>query len=813
MISPERLARRPFPSWVTQLAPLTRYAIAVAAAVLAVLLRLFLDPLWDLKLPLITFFPAVMVSAWLGGLGAGITTTLLCAMAAAYFWMPPVLAFAVTDVGDIVALAVFVGIGITISGLNEAWRRASARVETTAEELRVTLASIGDAVIATDSAGRVTLLNPVAEALTGWSDHQATGRPLADVFVIVNERSRRPVENPVERVLRDGTVAGLANHTVLLARDGREIPIEDSAAPIRTAEGPVIGAVIVFRDITRRARAERRQELQQGVTRVLAEATTLHEALPQVLPLIGEGLGWDFAAFWSVDPASGVLRCEDAWHRGSDKLDSFEASTRREAFAVGIGYPGRVWASGEPVWLASAAEASDFFPASDAIHGAVFVPVQSRTDVTAVLEVVSQQVQPYDADVAVTLSSVANRIGHFLERLQTDADRARLLAQEQEARREAEASSRTKDEFLAMLSHELRTPLMTILGWVRTLRTGQVPSEQVQAALASIERNTRLQGRLIDDLLDVSRIVSGKLSLDIQAVALAGVVKDAIEAVRAPAATAGVRVSAELDPTPALIGDVVRLYQVVGNLLSNAIKFTERGGRVEVQMQQVGSTVVLTVRDTGRGIRAELLPHVFDRFRQGEPSGPRAAGGLGLGLTIVRHLVELHGGTVEVASPGEGQGATFTVRLPIAPGEPTGTVPEREPRLPSSLAPGTLDGVRVLVVEDHGDTRDLLVTVFSSAHAAVRSARSINEAREILEKGQVDVVVSDLSLAGEDGHALVRHLRATEMPPQRLVCVALTAHAREEDRARALAAGFDAYVRKPLDPAELVGLIIRALER
>jgi PAS domain S-box-containing protein len=650
-----------------------RYAIAIATVGLALVVRMALEPLLGPQLRLLTFFPAIAVSAWLGGLGAGIATTLLSAVAAAYLWMPSVFFLTGTFGGDAVALMLFIAIGLIISGLNEAWRRASAAVVQAADEFRVTLASIGDAVITTDADGRVDFLNPAAQALTGWSAAEAAGRPLDQVFVILDEASRRPAESPVARVLRKGVVAAVDSHTVLLSRDGREIPIDDSAAPIRGAGGRLAGVVMVFRDIAGRKQAERRQAVQHGVTHILAEAGTLRDAASQILPLIGEGLGWDLAALWTVDRAANLLRCETTWRRPVEKIAGLAARPAGATVAPGEGLPGRVWARREPAWLPDVSEDADVrgAPGAAGVRAALFFPVEAGGQVVGVIELLSERRQPPDPDVLVTLSSVANRIGHFLERRRAEEERGRLLAQEQEARREAEAANRAKDDFLAMLSHELRTPLGTILGWTRILRAGGIRPDQAEHGVASIERNAALQARLIEDLLDVARIASGKLTLDIQRVDLAAVVEAALEPLRETADVEGVQVALDVDPSlPAIQGDPARLQQVVGNLVSNALKFTPRDGRVDVRLRRVDRSVEILVRDTGCGISREFLPHVFDRFRQEHPG--RSGSGLGLGLAIVRHLVEGHGGTMHVTSEGEGKGATFSARLPLTgePGEP-----------------------------------------------------------------------------------------------------------------------------------------------
>jgi len=403
---------------------------------------------------------------------------------------------------------------------------------------------------------------------------------------------------------------------------------------------------------------------------------------------------------------------------------------------------------------------------------------------------------------------------------QAAEERRQLLESEQFARAEAERANAMKDEFLATVSHELRTPLNAILGWSHLLRTGGMTAGQTQQGLEVIERNARAQTQLIEDLLDMSRIISGKMRLDIQSVDPIAFVEAAIETLKPAAETKGIRLSALLDPGAGPVkGDPGRLQQVVWNLLSNAIKFTARDGRVQVVLERVNSHIEIAVADTGVGIKPEFLPHVFDRFRQEKASRTRSATGLGLGLSIVKHLVELHGGSVRAISAGEGQGATFTVCLPLTvvqrDGEPG---PRLHPRGRSATSPlfrpPDLSGIKVLVVDDQPDARDMIRRVLEDCEADVVTAGSASEALRVMQAGRPDVLVSDIGMPDVDGYELLRRIRALD-PPARghLPAIALTAFARSEDRTRALRAGFLAHVAKPVEPSELLATVASVVGR
>ncbi|HYB99901.1 MAG TPA: ATP-binding protein [Candidatus Limnocylindrales bacterium] len=393
-----------------------------------------------------------------------------------------------------------------------------------------------------------------------------------------------------------------------------------------------------------------------------------------------------------------------------------------------------------------------------------------------------------------------------------EKEREILLANERAARSAAEHASRMKDEFLATLSHELRTPLTAILGWAQILRANEALTAEMSQGLEVIERNTRAQVQLIEDLLDMSRIVSGNIRLDVQPIDLTDVIRAAIDSVAPAAEAKGVRLQSVLDPNAACIsGDAARLQQVAWNLLTNAIRFTPRGGRVQVFLERIDSHVELSVVDTGEGIAPDFLPHVFDRFRQADSSTTRRHGGLGLGLSIVRHLVELHGGTVRAHSAGLNKGTTFVVSLPLrviiqhverSAGAAAARAAGMQAELPS------LRGLRVLVVDDEADARELIARILQDAGAEVATAPSADEGIAAFLQHRPDVVLSDIGMPGEDGYSFVRRLRRLSSEDGGdTPAVALTAFARSEDRRLALMSGFQMHIAKPAEPSELVVVV------
>jgi signal transduction histidine kinase/ActR/RegA family two-component response regulator len=424
----------------------------------------------------------------------------------------------------------------------------------------------------------------------------------------------------------------------------------------------------------------------------------------------------------------------------------------------------------------------------------------------------------FDEDGQV-VSCVAAQID-ITKRKKEELERERELDTEQSLRVEAEEANRLKDEFLATVSHELRTPLNSIIGWVTMLRHSRLSEEARERALEAVERSAKSQSQLIEDLLDVSRIITGKLQLNVNPVELAAVINAAIETVRPAAEAKGIELRMLLDrQTAPVSGDYDRLQQVVWNILSNAIKFTPSGGKVKVALKGGDSHVEIIVSDTGKGIRQDFLPFVFDRFRQADGSITRHFAGLGLGLAIARHLVELHGGTVRVESEGEGKGATFTVRLPVMnlPEFDEGSMisnlrvkKESKPHYP------LLNDKRILVVDDEEDTRAILKMVFENCQATVETAASSNEALEKVKEWQPDIIISDIGMPEEDGYSFMRKVRSwereTEPEHLQIPAIALTAYARAEDRQKSLDSGFQAHVSKPVEPVELTKLIANLVD-
>jgi PAS domain S-box-containing protein len=697
------------------------------------------------------------------------------------------------------------------------------------ERLRLALAAsrLGD--WSWDATTDVTNISETAARIFGISPGPSmTWTQMRELF---HEDDREPTRIAIEDALRDHTDYDI-EYRVLRTGDHSEIWVSAKGRGIYSDDGTVVGMLGFVQDISNRKETEETLREQAEALRTLNEMgqlisaeLDLHNTVQAVTNAATELTGARFGSFFY-----NVLNEE-----GASYMLYTLAGVSREAFAP---FPmpratdlfGPTFRSGGVVRIANVKEDprygknSPYYGMPEGhlpVLSYLAVPVISRSGaVMGGLFFGHPEPAVFTERDEMTVSGLASQAAIAMDnaRLYEAAKKARVEAEQaavekEKLYRQAEESSRLKEEFLATISHELRTPLSAILGWARMLRLGQLSDENTTKALETIERNARAQAQLVDDLLDVSRIITGKLRMDVQPSDPNSFIDAAVEAVRPAADAKGIRVQKVIDTGPVSIpGDPVRLQQVVWNLLSNAIKFTPRGGRVQIRSERVNSHLEIVVSDTGQGIARDFLPHVFDRFRQADQKTSRHHGGMGLGLAIVRHLVELHGGTVSAASQGEGKGATFTVMLPVSPVyqvDSTGgrVHPGARDLLPPDEGTDRLDGMRILVVDDEADTRDLLKQGLEFCGAQVSVAGSATEAVDALMSQIPDILISDIGMPDIDGYELIRQVRG--LPPDRggkVAAIALTAYTRIEDRLQALRAGYDMHVPKPVELAELVAV-------
>lgn len=687
--------------------------------------------------------------------------------------------------------------------------RDIAEEQRTGDALRLqaqVLQSMAEGVCVVDVRGTILLTNAAEDALFGCAPGERLGRPVTSqtadpegvharlVSELFAEPRRSAWTGELDNVRADGT-----RFTTLARISALELSGERLLVRVQT-------------DVTQEKRDREAQQFLARASALLGASLEQSKTLQDLAELAVPALGTWCQVF--TREGEGPAELVAVAHRDPARAELLRELHRRFPPQLSTPGPMTVLRTGAGLRVTEVTDAMLRAAVHDpeelemvqtlAPRSWISAPLAILGRVFGVLSVTSDEPgRRYDAADQALLAEVARRASAALEN-------ARLFALAQRERARAEEANRAKDLFLSTLSHELRTPLTAILGWTRMLRTHALSDEKREKGLETIDRNARAQVAIIEDILDLSRIVTGKLRLDLRPTELDAVIESALDTVRPAADARAIRLLPALDPAAgAVIADPERLQQVVWNLLTNAVKFTPRGGEVRVWLRRDGSQVEIVVADTGQGLDPEFLPHVFDRFRQADASTTRSHGGLGLGLAIAKHLVELHGGAIFAESEGPGRGAVFTVRLPIAPLRATSSAPEdprpgalADPALPPAPA---LAGVRVLVVDDEADTRELMASVLAEGEATVATAASAAEALALLQELRPDVLVSDIGMPGEDGYSLIRRVRA--LAPEaggRTPAVALTAYARAEDRTRAMAAGFNVHVAKPIEPAELM---------
>jgi len=690
------------------------------------------------------------------------------------------------------------------------------------------LATSEDAVVEKTLHGIVTGWNPAAERIFGWTAQEMIGQSILKVIPPHLQHEEQEILARLRAGERLERYETTRSH-----KSGRPIDISLTISPLRDTQGHIVGAVKVAHDITARRQAERQAEEEartleslNHVGQQVAAQIELGSIVQMVTDAATEISGAQFGAFFYNVATQGQDACWLYALSGASRETFSQFPHPRATELFGPTFRGEAVIRSDDILrdprYGRMPPHHGMPPGHPPVRSYLAVPVVSNAGHVfgglffghAQPGMFTRRSERRVGVLAAQASIAMDRANLFQQLKERESelkrlaeDREEIIEAERKARSEAERLGRMKDEFLATLSHELRTPLNAIQGWTRILMSGQRSDEEARA-LQTIERNARTQGKIINDLLDMSRIISGKVHLDVQSLHLLDVIETAVATVHQSAEAKGIRISQLLDSSIGLVrGDANRLQQVLWNLLSNAVKFTPAGGRISVVLERVNSHLEIVIEDSGAGIPPELLPHIFDRFWQADSSITRQHGGLGLGLSIVKSLVELHGGSVRVKSPGPGLGSTFVVALPVShvrPEETAALGARRANETPEILELPSLTGFTVLVVDDEPDGAALLARILNDRGAEVIIAASGAEALKCAAKQHLDIILSDIGMPGIDGYELMRRLRRGDAKSSRIPAIAVTAYARAEDRQRALLAGFQMHIAKPVDGAELV---------
>ena len=653
--------------------------------------------------------------------------------------------------------------------------------------------------------GTILRVNQCELDILGYSYEEYVGRNIRDFHCdqevigdILNRLTAGELLNEYEARLRckDGSI--------------KNVRINSS---VYREEGKFVHTRCFTHDVTDRKLIEKRLALQYAVSKILSQSIDYADGTHDVLQTVCESIGWQVGELWTTDYQSGVLRLVDFWYEPLVEANEFEQITRERTFEKGVGLPGRIWESAKPVWIPNVTKDGNFprakAAAQSGLRGAFGFPILLGEEVVGVINFFSREIRQPDDELLKIIGSLSSQIGQFHELKRAEEKLAQLLVSERNARADSDKANRLKDEFLATLSHELRTPLNAVIGWSRILKSGRLDEASESHALDVVERNAWSQKQIIEDILDVSRVITGKLQLSFGPISLTSVVDAALDAVRPALEAKQIKIETEYQDNLRLIqGDSDRLQQVIWNLLSNASKFTPAGGMIRLSVTEEAGFAQIKVADTGPGVAPEFLPHVFERFRQADGSTTRTHGGLGLGLAIVRHLVELHGGVISAKNAENETGAIFTVKLPLPSGELTLKLPPDDQA--ADIEPEILDlvNLRILVVEDDADALDLITLELTDHGAMVTGVETAAEALDLLDREHFDLLISDIGLPETDGYKLIKQVRKqADKNGDSVPAIALTAYARTQDRIRAIAAGYNTHIAKPVETHELVTVV------
>ncbi len=685
------------------------------------------------------------------------------------------------------------------------------------DDTRFLLAAIvessDDAIVSKDVTGIVRSWNRAAERIFGYTAEEMVGQSIRRII----PADRQGEE---DRVLASIVAGRRVDHfeTIRIRRDGSFIPVSLTVSPILDNSGRVIGASKIARDISDRKQAEamaarkvRRDSFLAQVTLTLTRSLDYERTLKALAALAVPGIA-DYCAVDVIDEQGELVQLA-VMHADPAKAQLAQEIRMRYEDSESPASAQRVLRTGVPSFIPRITE--DMVDAIARRNQEATARIKSLGLVSYISVPMIAREQTLGVLTLANAESRTEFTEEDLRQAEDVASRAALAISNAKSYDELETANRLKDEFLATLSHELRTPLNAVLGYARMLRSGTIRPERTAQALDVIERNAGSLAKMVEDVLDVSRIISGKARLDVKPTDIATVVRDAIATVTAAVDAKGLRIESAIDPhVGPVTADANRLQQVVWNLLSNAVKFTPKGGRVRISVAPGESHVDIVVTDTGIGIPRDFLPHIFERFRQAEGGTTRKHGGLGLGLAIARHIVEMHGGTLEAESEGAGKGATFRVRLPLAMRDADAAAAEAENMRRTSERTSALRGILVMAVDDDTDALKLVREILESAGAEVITVTSGTAALDRLASDRPQVLVSDLGMPGMDGFELIKEIRQmADMGLRQIPAAALTAYARSADRARSLRSGFEMHLAKPIDPSELVAAIAALARR